>query len=205
MIYRSVVHADLLFPVKQRRVAPLVGWSLFVSVAAWLLFSFAGLPWLTVGPAVLSLTVVGTVWLAVAVRSLRRRDGRRSVVVAAVVLVAAVAGLVLQLPTAGRFAVSQPNFQALVERAGPPPGPADEDQATVFPVRCPARVGLYAVDRCEVTSGGYLFFDPLGNAMVGYAGFAYLPNGPRLNSDAGFELQELKHLRGPWYTFTASW
>ncbi len=62
-----------------------------------------------------------------------------------------------------------------------------------------------AIDSCRTTTGGYLFFDPLGNAAVDYAGFAYLPNGPSLDSDGGFELQELNHLQGPWYAFVASW
>lgn len=125
--------------------------------------------------------------------------------VAGVILAIAISGVAFNLPAKARFALSAPAFDQLVAQAGQSPKQLDESDAPEFSCACPKVIGLYAIDHCEVTSFGYLFFDPLGNALVDYAGFAYLPYGKRLQSNGAFELQELVHLRGDWYAFAASW
>lgn len=171
----------------------------------WFCFSFAGLPWVTVGPAALVLLVAGAIWVtrALAVLAGRAAPRPREQIIVALVLLVTVVGVASGLPLATRFALSEPAFGNFVGRAGPPPASLADDD--LIERACPGRLGLYAIDRCEVTAGGYLFFDPLGNALVDHAGFAYLPDGPVLASNAGFELQELVHLSGPWYAFAASW
>jgi len=136
------VDNDLLFPVKRHRVAPVVGWSVGVGVVTWLLFSWPGLPWVAIAPAVLALAITGLAWLVVAVRSISRPAQRGPALAAAVVLAVAVGGIGLHLPLTARFAVSQPSFQALVDEAGPPPTTGAELADSESSVRCPGRVGL---------------------------------------------------------------
>lgn len=184
---------------------------LWLSIAAALLggfgFSFAGMPWLTVAPATLALLAIGLMWLIgfIVYGLFRRRPRPRGWIVAGLILALSIGAIALNLPVKARFAASEPAFNQLVKQAGSPPAHLNENDPVEFPSGCPRLVELYAIDDCQTTSGGYLFFDPLGNALVDYAGFAYLPNGPRLESNAGFELQELIHIHGNWYAFAASW
>lgn len=120
----------------------------------------------------------------------------RGLIAAGLILAAAIAGVALNVPVKARFALSAPAFDRLVDQAGPPSKQLDDSDVPDFPVDCPSVLGLYGIDHCEVTSYGYLFFDPLGNALLDYAGFVYLPYGKRLQSNPGFELQELVHLQG---------
>ena len=191
---------------QRRRVGPLFWWSVAVALFGMVAFSFAGMPLLMAYPAACGYLVIVIVWLVAIIGAFvghRRRP--RGWVAAGVVLAMSVGAILLNLPVKARFAASLPAFDRIVQRAGPPPAELKENDGLEFPVACPKLVGLYVLEDCQTTSGGYLFFDALGNTLVDYAGFAYLPNGPHLDSDAGFELQDLIHLRGDRYIFTASW
>ncbi|HEY9294574.1 MAG TPA: hypothetical protein VIP98_25105 [Microlunatus sp.] len=192
---------------QHRPLTPLVWMSIGAALLGWFGFSFAGMPWLTVVPGTLALLTVGLSWLIWFIAQIfsTGRPRPRGWIAAGVILVVAIGAIAVNLPVKARFAASAPAFYGLVEEAGPPPSRLDKGDAADFPVGCPRLVGFYLVDDCETTNGGYLFFDPLGNALVDYAGFAYLPEGPRLESNGGFELQELVHLQGDWYAFAASW
>lgn len=174
------------------------------TLVAWFGFSFAGLPWLAGIPATAALLTAIALWLTLAItsRTSTARPRPRGWIVGGIILGLAITGIAFNLPVKARFAASAPSFERFVDRAGIPPAHGDDD---VVEVACPRVIGLYAIDSCEVTDDGYLFFDPLGHALVDYAGFAYLPDGPQLESTAAFELQELVHLQGDWYAFAASW
>lgn len=200
----QMAEQDLQRERSRRRWLP-VGLGVAVPLLVWFGFSSAGLPWVTIGPATLVFLVASVVWLVWAITSLlgKTRPRPKGWIVVALILAVTAAGVVVGFPTKARFAVSEPSFNSVVAKLGPPPA-AVKDSDPVE-VDCPSLVGLYAIDHCEVTDGGYLFFDPLGNALVDYAGFAYLPSGPELTSTGAFEVQEVIHLQGDWYAFAASW
>ena len=188
----------------RRRWLP-VGLGVAVPLLVWFGFSFAGLPWVTIGPATLLFVVASAVWLVWAMKSLlgRTRPRPKGWIIVGLILAVTAAGVVVGLPTKVRFAASEPSFNSFVDKIGPPPAVVKDSDPV--DVDCPSLIGLYVIDHCELTDGGYLFFDPLGNAMLDYAGFAYLPNGPNLTSTGAFEVQEVIHLQGDWYAFAASW
>jgi hypothetical protein len=173
----------------------------------WFASSFAGMPWMVIGPAALTILIVGVIWLTLFWVYLTSdpKPVPRGWIAAGVILALAIGGIGLNLPVRARFALSAPSFNQFVDKAGPPPVQQATNEWGNLSGECPARIGLYAIRSCETTSGGYLFFEPLGNALVDHAGFAYLPDGPQLASKASLEVQELFHLQGDWYAFTASW
>jgi hypothetical protein len=178
-----------------------------ITLCAYLLifvaFSFPGLPSVAMLPVLLVVVSVGVYWLILAI-SPQNDDPHPLRLLLIPVLAAAVlvAGVVAQVPLKTRFAFSASAFQGTVRDAGPPTSRSDDLN---FSGSCPSWIGLYAIDSCESTgNGGVLFFDPLGNAMLDYAGFAYVPNGPQRDT-SWLQSPQFTHLRGPWYAFVASW
>lgn len=202
--------AQLLVRVEgdqRRRTTPLLWVSIGAALVGCFASSFAGAPWLIFIPAALIGVTVGFIWLIWFIIQLTSsaRPRPRGWIAAGVILILTPVALAVNLPVKARFLLSAPAFNQLVAQAGPPPARLGDRASIQFPGDCPVRVGLYAVNDCEVTDGGYLFFDPLGTGMVDQAGFAYLPNGPHLESDPGLEVEGLVHLQGNWYAFEASW
>jgi hypothetical protein len=192
----------------QRERGSALAWvALGASLFGWFASSFAGMPWIVIAPAALTILIVVVIWLSLLSIYLTShpKPVPRGWIAAGVILAVAIAGIGLNLPVRARFALSAPAFSQVVEQAGPPPVQQASDRWDDMHGECPARIGLYAVESCEAISGGYWFFDPLGNALLDYAGFAYLPDGPRVGSEPGLEVQELVHLQGDWYVFIASW
>jgi len=191
---------------QRRKTTPLLWASIGAALAGIIATSFAGAPWLIVIPAALFGLTIGLIWLIWSIIKLASpaRHRPRGWIAAGLILAVAAVAIAVNLPVKTRFLLSTRAFNQLVVRAGPPPARLDV-HTDKFSGHCPVRVGLYAIDGCEMTDSGYLFFDPLGTGLVDRAGFAYLPNGSHIASEPGLEVDGLVHLQGPWYAFEASW
>ena len=162
-------------------------------------------------PAGVMLVISGLTWLGRMLDQLDqvRRTRRFSRVdsrfwVPPLVLAAIVGSMAIHLPLTARFALERASLQR-DHRRRRCTGRGQRHKG--LPGRLPIPSGLYMITDCAtVPQGGYIFYDDLGTAMVDYAGFAYLPNGiPRALDQSDFESPEFVRIRGPWYSFTASW
>ncbi|GAA3635074.1 hypothetical protein GCM10022236_42100 [Microlunatus ginsengisoli] len=154
---------------------------------------------------------LGVWWLCLAVLAvLRRQRPPLVVLITPIVVLPLVALGFTTLPIKARWLLSEPVFNAIVERAGPPTlrpaDPDDEDEGWSELDPCPTVIGTYLVNECSQFPGGYLFWDSAGSGLIDDGGVAYLPNGIPDDLDTGwFESPEFTHLHGPWYAFASSW
>lgn len=66
-------------------------------------------------------------------------------------------------------------------------------------------IGLYRIADVERRGEAVIFWEETG-ALLGHAGFAYLPDHSTASFEGGtFEDPELHPLGGPWYAWTAGW
>lgn len=198
----DMVHVD-----QCRKFTPLLWVSVGTALAGCFASSFAGAPLLILIPAALLALTVGLIWLIwfIAQTCSSTRPRPRGWIAAGVILALAPVVIGFNVPVKVRFVLSAPAFNHLINQAGPPPARLVNQASDDFPGHCPTQVGLYAINDCQTTNGGYLIFDPLGSGLVDNAGFAYLPDGPQIKSGPGLEIQDLVHLQGSWYAFDASW
>jgi len=120
-----------------------------------------------------------------------------------VALVVSVGGAILvensgEVALQARFGASRSDFEAVVAEQGPPTHRGGRED---FPGSCPTRIGSFALEKCEVIDGGYLFIQQRA-ALGDDAGFAYLPAGPPGQDSAasgGLQPDQLVHLSGSWY------
>lgn len=127
---------------------------------------------------------------------------RRRFLIAPAGGVLVVALIVLDVPLQARWAVAHDAFDQFVEAL-----PAAESAEEQPRIDVPARIGGYRISWIERVDGGVLFHSPAPCGFLDDAGFGWFPEGP--NPDAldngGFERPEFSRIRGPWYTWCASW
>lgn len=181
----------------------------------WVLYAFSNFaqPVVPMFFAAVALAAVGIGWLVIVVVALVHKQRPPTIALLAPVLVLIVFGASFSdLAWKARWILSEPAFNAVVERAGPaapiaPPGAdLDEDEGWTDLEPCRSVIGLYGIRSCSGIPGGYVFYDNVGSGLIDDGGVAYLPYG--IPPDAGtgwFESPEFVHLHGDWYAFAASW
>ncbi|MBV1852696.1 hypothetical protein [Catellatospora tritici] len=176
--------------------------TLLAAVLLWLLWvaSGPGVLTLRIGGAVLTVALFGLVWLVrVGWSAVRRRRWSWWYPVAPLLVAATAVALATGAPLQSRWALSSDAFDRLVIAL-----PVGADWT---PFDVPTTVGAYRIDRAYRVPGGAVFEEANGSGVVDDAGFAYLPGGPTaaLRRGGPYEGLIFRHLRGPWYTWTASW
>lgn len=157
-----------------------------------------------------SVLLVPALLIAVVVFGLALPRGHRLLGVAPIVVAIGATALwavtwVTQWPLDVRFAASESDFQAVVEQIDPAAAQHVVADGWGDPVAVPKRIGTYEISNASVVHGGVIFYEAHGN-FFDDAGFAYLPQGPTDDlANGGFESPQWQHLRGPWYSWTASW
>jgi hypothetical protein len=155
-----------------------------------------------VGAAVVFVLLAGSLVVAALVVPAVPTRARVAVAVcaaAAVLSVVALAGT--GAPARVRWAASEADFQAAVNRMREHPEDFGRESLRS------QRIGAYWITDVDWHGNGVYFYDKFGWGLVDYAGFAYLPDGPEAVpvDEASFENPRYEHLDGPWYSWTASW
>ena len=157
------------------------------------------------------LLAMGTWWLGLIVLSVGHRQRPPFVLLLApLIVLPLVAAGFTTMPTKVRWILTEPTFNAIVEKAGQPTvrpvNPTDEEDGWSGFSPCPRVVGSYLIFECSQFPGGYLFWDEAGSGMIDDGGVAYLPKGIPTDASTGwFESPEFTHLHGHWYAFASSW
>ena len=137
--------------------------------------------------------------------------------VAPAFLVAPLGGMLLfglsvaNAPVKVVWAVNQGTFDAVVRDLQPLPAPTPSDcesDACISGVlNVPKRIGMYRVDGAERVHGGIIFWTDQECGLLDNAGISWFPDGrPEPEKLHGFfESPDFTHLRGPWYSWCASW
>jgi hypothetical protein len=112
--------------------------------------------------------------------------------------------LLLDVPLQARWAFARGEFEKVVEQLPRVDAGAAGDPA---PLAVPKTIGGYEILSAERVAGGVIFRVTSGCELFDDAGFGWFPDGPDADAlnNGSFENPSFSHLRGPWYSWCASW
>jgi hypothetical protein len=170
--------------------------------------TYPGTPMLPFLAGALATLVVAGCWAARLFIHVMVHGERRRMFLIAPALVLTLLGFnAVGGPLQARWQFSQHDFnrvvaslqaQGLVDSAG------STERCDTLDV--PSRIGTYSIIAANCVPGGIVFYESHGE-LFDDAGFGWFPHGPDVAAleSGSFESAQFTHLRGPWYTWTASW